>query len=308
MTTASENRIAGSFEAYRPLLFSIAYRMLGSASDAEDMLQEAYLRYQNAESHEISELKAYLCTIVTNLCLDYLKSARVQREQYIGPWLPEPVLTGEQYANPFEIAERHESISLAFLVLLELLTPPERAVFLLHEVFDFNYREVGAMIGKSAANCRQLCHRAKAFIAERQHRFDTSRETHLRLITRFLTACQEGDMRGLQEMLAQDVVSWGDGGGKALAARRPISGIEAVARLWLGLARKAPVALALSIEDVNGSPAALLWQDDALYSVVTFDVLDGRIQAIRNVLNPDKLLCHIGRAATIKNPTHCRLM
>ncbi len=156
MTTASENRIADSFEAYRPLLFSIAYRMLGSASDAEDMLQEAYLRYRNAENHEISELKAYLCTIVTNLCLDYLKSARVQREQYIGPWLPEPVLTGEQYANPFETAERHESISLAFLVLLESLTPPERAVFLLHEVFDFDYREIGEMIGKSAANCRQL--------------------------------------------------------------------------------------------------------------------------------------------------------
>ena len=289
MTISSESRVADSFEAYRPLLFSIAYRMLGSASDAEDMLQEAYLRYRNAESHGISEVKAYLCTIVTNLCLDYLKSARVQREQYIGPWLPEPVLTGEQYANPFEAAERHESISLAFLVLLESLTPPERAVFLLHEVFDFDYREIGAMIGKSAANCRQLCHRAKAFIAERHHRFDTSRETHLRLITRFLLACQEGDVQGLQKMLAQDVVNWGDGGGKALSARHPVIGVEAVARLWLGLARKAPATLALSIADVNGSPAALLWLADTLYSVLTFDVLDGRIQAIRNVLNPDKL-------------------
>src|SRR5690348_7148185 len=289
MTISSENRVADSFEAYRPLLFSVAYRMLGSASDAEDILQEAYLRYRNAKSHEISELKAYFCAIVTNLCLDYLKSARVQREQYIGPWLPEPVLTGEQYANPFETVERDESISLAFLVLLEELTPPERAVFLLHEVFDFDYHEIGAMIGKSAANCRQLCHRAKAFIAERQHRFDTSREIHLRLITSFFQACQEGDLRGLQDMLAQDVVSWGDGGGKVPSTRRLISGAEKVTRLWLGLARKVPATLAISIAEVNGSPAALLWLDDALYSVLTFDVLDGRIEAIRIVLDPDKL-------------------
>ena len=294
MTISSENRIADSFEAYRPLLFSIAYRMLSSASDAEDMLQEAYLRYQNAERHEITELKAYLCAIVTNLCLDYLKSARVQREQYIGPWLPEPVLTGEQYANPFETAERHESISQAFLVLLEELTPPERAVFLLHEVFDFDYREIGTMLGKSAANCRQLCHRAKTFIAERHHRFDTSRETHLRLITSFFQACQEGDMQGLQEMLAQDVVSWADSGGKVPSARRLVIGSGAVARLWLGLARKVPAALALSIAEVNGAPAAVLWLDDSLYSVLTLDVLDGKIQAIRNVLNPDKL-AYIGR-------------
>jgi RNA polymerase sigma-70 factor, ECF subfamily len=294
MTTSSTNRIAESFESFRPLLFSIAYRMLGSASDAEDMLQEAYLRYQTTPKGEIQELKAYLCTIVTHLCLDFLKSARVQREKYIGPWLPEPVLTGEQYANPFETAERHESISLAFLVLLESLTPPERAVFLLHEVFDFDYREIAEMIGKSPANCRQLCHRAKAFIAERHHRFDASRETHLRLITRFLLACQEGDVQGLQDILAQDVINWGDGGGKALAALRPINGLDAVARLWLALARKAPASLAVSIEDVNGSPAALLWLNDNLYSVAAFDVLDGKIQTIRNVLNPDKL-AYVGR-------------
>lgn len=289
MTTSSENRVAESFEGYRPLLFSIAYRMLGSASDAEDMLQEAYLRYRSAESREIHELKAYLCTIVTHLCLDFLKSARIQRENYIGPWLPEPLLTGEQYINPFETAERHESISLAFLVLLESLTPPERAVFLLHEVFDFDYREIAEMIGKSAANCRQLCHRAKVLVAERHHRFDASRETHLRLINRFLIACQEGDVQGLKEILAQDVTNWGDGGGKAQAARHPITGIEAVARFWLALGRKPPAGLTLSIEDVNGSPAALLWIDNALYAVVTFDVADGKIQTIRDILNPDKL-------------------
>lgn len=294
MTTSSENRVAESFEGYRPLLFSIAYRMLGSASDAEDMLQETYLRYRSAESREIHELKAYLCTIVTHLCLDFLKSARIQRESYIGPWLPEPVLTGEQYINPFETAEQHESVSLAFLVLLESLTPPERAVFLLHEIFDFDYREIAEMIGKSAANCRQLCHRAKTYIAERHHRFDASRETHLRLINRFLIACQEGDMQGLQEILAQDVTNWGDGGGKVLTARRPIIGVEAVTRFWLALGRKAPSGLTFSIADVNGCPAVLLWVDNALYAVVAFDVADEKIQAIRDVLNPDKL-AYIGR-------------
>jgi len=294
MTTSRQNKIAESFESYRPLLFSIAYRMLGSASDAEDMLQEAYLRYLAAPDGEIRELKAYLCTIVTHLSLDFLKAARVQREQYIGPWLPEPVLTGEQYMDPFETAERHESISLAFLVLLESLTPPERAVFLLHDVFDFDYHEIAQMIGKSPANCRQLGHRAKTCITERRHRFDASRETHLRLITRFLQACQEGDMQGVQEMLAQDVISWSDGGGKTPAALRPIIGATAVSRLWLGLARKAAADLAVSIEDVNGSPAALLWMGEALYSVVTFDVADERITAIRHILNPEKLE-YVGR-------------
>lgn len=253
------------------------------------MLQEAYLRFQASGNREISELKAYLCAIVTNLCLDFLKSARIHREKYIGPWLPEPVLTGEQYLNPFETAERHESISLAFLVLLESLTPPERAVFLLHEVFDFDYREVAEMIGKSAANCRQLCHRAKAFIAGRHQRFDVPRETHLCLINHFLIARHEGDVQGLKEILAQDVINWGDGGGKAVAARCPIIGVEAVARFWLALGRKPPANLALSIEDVNGNPAVLLWIDNALYAVVTFDVAGGKIQAIRDVLNPDKL-------------------
>jgi RNA polymerase sigma-70 factor, ECF subfamily len=156
-------------------------------------------------------------------------------------------------------------------------------------VFDFDYREIAEMIGKSAPNCRQLCHRAKEYIAERHHRFDVSRETHLRLISRFLLACQEGDIEGLRDILAQDVTNWGDGGGKVVEARRPIIGVEAVIRFWLALARKPPTGLTLSIRDVNGSPAALLWVENALYAVVTLDVADGQIHAIRNVLNPDKL-------------------
>jgi RNA polymerase sigma-70 factor (ECF subfamily) len=161
-------------------------------------------------------------------------------------------------------------------------------------VFDFDYNEIAKMIGKSPATCRQLCHRAKEYIAERHHRFDVSRETHLRLINRFLIACQEGDVQGLKDILAQDVTNWGDGGGKVVAARRPIIGVEAVVHFWLTLARKPPVTFVLTIEEVNGSPAVLLWVDNALYAVVTFDVTDGQIQTIRNILNPDKL-AYIGR-------------
>ena len=287
--TTSREIYTEAFETYRPLLFSIAYRMLGSASESDDILQEAYLRYRTAPAVEIHSLKSYLTTIVTRLCLDYLKSARVQREQYIGPWLPEPVLTTDADNMPFETAAQHESISLAFLVLLESLTPLERAVFLLHEVFEYDYREIAQMLDKSPANCRQLFHRAKHYLAERRHRFDTSRETQLRLMGRFLMACQEGDMQGLMDILAQDVTSWGDGGGKAVAARRPVYGAEAVARTWLAFARKPPANLGLTFEDVNGSPAVLIWTDEKLFDVSTFDIADGQIRGIHNILNPDKL-------------------
>jgi len=278
------------FEAYRPLLFSIAYRMLGSASEADDIVQEAYLRYRTASAGEIRSLKTYLSTVVTHLCIDYLKSARVQREQYIGPWLPEPVLTTDTAIMPYETVEQQESISLALLVLLESLTPPERAVFLLHEVFDYNYQEIAEILGKSPANCRQMGHRAKAYIGERRQRFAPSRETQLRLMGRFLTACQEGDIQGLKDILAQDVINWSDGGGKAVAARRPIYGAEAVTRFWFALARKAPANFSITLEDVNGSPAFLLWIDTMLLSVVTFEIAGGRIQSIRSVANPDKLM------------------
>ncbi len=287
--TTSNDIGTEAFETYRPLLFSIAYRMLGSASEADDMLQEAYLRYRAAPTSEIRSLKSYFTTIVTRLCLDYLKSARVQREQYIGPWLPEPVLTTDADNMPFETAAQHESISLAFLVLLEALTPLERAVFLLHEVFEYDYKEIAQIVGKSPANCRQLFHRAKQYVSERRQRFDAPRETQLRLIGRFLMACQEGDVQGLMDILAQDVTAWGDGGGKAVAARRPIYGAEAVARFWLALAKKPPANLMLSFGDVNGSPAVLMWTGEKLFAVSTFDIAGGRIQCNRNILNPDKL-------------------
>ena len=289
------NRSAGAaviienFESYRSLLFSIAYRMLGSASEADDIVQEAYLRYCTAPANDIHSLKAYLSTVVTHLCLDYLKSARVQREQYIGSWLPEPVLTTDSNIRLFETAEQRESITLAFLVLLEALNPLERAVFLLHEVFDYTYQEIAEMLGKSPANCRQLCHRAKEYIIERRQRFAPSREAQLRLMGRFLAACQEGDLQGLMDVLAHDVINWSDGGGKAVAARRPINGAAAVAQFWLALSRKTPSDFSLTLEEVNDTPAFLLWIGDSLLSVVTFEVIGERIQGFRNVLNPNKL-------------------
>lgn len=288
MTTSSPVA-AEAFESYRPFLFSIAYRMLGSASEAEDIIQDAYLRYRQAHNGEIRSLKSYLATLVTRLCLDYLKSARVQREQYIGPWLPEPLLTAAPDITPFETAAQHESISLAFLVLLETLSPPERAVFLLHDIFAFDYQEIAEIIEKSPANCRQLCHRARASIAARRHRYEPSREMQLLLINRFLIACQEGDIQGLKEILAQDVVNWGDGGGKAVSARRPIVGVDAVIRFWLGLAHKPPTGFSVTIEEVNGSPAVIMWVGETLYNVLTLEIVDGKIQALRGILNPDKL-------------------
>ena len=280
------------FENYRVLLFSIAYRMTGSASEAEDIVQETYLHYCSTPKDDIRSLKSYLATIVTRLCLDYLKSARVAREHYIGPWLPEPILTTETSLLPDDTVEQRESISLAFLVLLERLTPPERAVFLLHEIFDYPFEEIASIIGKSSANCRQLFHRAKQHLAERQTRFTPSLELQRQLVTRFLAASQSGNLPGLTALLAQEAISWSDGGGKVLAALHPIIGQAAVARLWLGLIRKTAQRqqhFSISIEEVNGSIAVLVWEAEILSLLITFDLIDEHVQAIRVILNPDKL-------------------
>ncbi len=273
------------FETFRPLLFSIAYRMLGSASEAEDMVQETYLRYRLAPDEPIRSLKSYLTTIITRLCLDELKSARAQREQYLGPWLPEPLLTEDAGAA----LEQRETVSMAFLVLLEELTPPERAVFLLHEVFDYPYEEIGEIIGKNAVSCRQLFHRAQLRLAEHRPRFEPSLEAQQSLLARFLAACQSGNVQELTTLLAQDVVSWTDGGGKVSAALRPIYGQPRNIRFILGVLRKTPPMYAFSAAEVNGSPALLGWQDDQLVDAFTFEIAQGQIQALRAVRNPDKL-------------------
>jgi RNA polymerase sigma-70 factor, ECF subfamily len=277
------------FQSYRPLLFSIAYRMTGSASEAEDIVQDSYLRYRAAAQGEIRSLKSYLSTIVTHLSIDHLKSARAQREQYIGSWLPEPILTGDGAAAALQSVEQRESLATAFLVLLESLSPQERAVFLLREVFEYEYAEIAQMLGLSQANCRQLLHRAQARLAERRRRFEPSREAQQRLLDRFLRAAQEGDLAALTEALAEDVVSWSDGGGKVSAARNPIHGRESVIRLLAGLTRKWSADLRVELAEVNGAPAMLLFSGARLWQVTSFEIVDDRIQSLQAVLNPDKL-------------------
>jgi len=284
------------FETYRPLLFSIAYRMLGSACDAEDMVQESYLRYRTAQEPEIRSLKSYLTTIITRLCLDELKSARVTREQYLGSWLPEPVLTGDMAST---LAER-ETLSFAFLILLESLTPAERAVFILREAFEYAYEAIGEIIGEQPAACRQLFHRAQERLAAHQRRFAPSLEAQRELVGRFLVATESGDVHVLTELLARDVVAWSDGGGKVSAAIRPIYGQDHVLRFVQGLARKSLSGLAISTETINGAPAILLWSHAPagqetgaarywLYMVTVFQIANGQIHGIYGVLNPDKL-------------------
>jgi RNA polymerase sigma-70 factor (ECF subfamily) len=284
-TTRAINK-GEEFERYRVLLFSIAYRMTGSASDAEDLAQETWLRYQASADQEIVSPKAYLTTITTHLALDYLKSARVTREQYFGTWLPEPILTAE---DSEAILERQEELSLAFLHLLERLSPPERAVFLLHEVFEYPFGEIGPMLEKSPSNCRQIFHRAKQALQDQRARFHPEPQRQRQLLLGFLSASQAGNMDALTGMLAQDAITWADGGGKVQTVPRPIYGQQAVARFWLGVARKGPRLLTYSAEEINGEPAMLFWDEGQLYGVLSLTVSAAGIQDICALLNPEKL-------------------
>jgi RNA polymerase sigma-70 factor (ECF subfamily) len=277
---------AEEFERYRVLLFSIAYRMTGSASDAEDLVQETWLRYQASVDQEIVSLKAYLTTIVTRLALDYLKSARVIREQYFGTWLPEPILTAEDGGVNLE---RQEELSLAFLRLLETLSPPERAVFLLHEVFDYPFSEIGDILEKSPANCRQIFHRAKQALEDKHARFHPEPQRQRQLLLGFLSASQAGNMDALTSLLAQDAITWADGGGKVQSVPKPIYGQQAVARFWHSVARRSPVPLTFTLDEVNGDPAILFWDEGRLYGVLSLTLSDAGIQDIYALLNPDKL-------------------
>ena len=278
-----------AFEHYRVLLFSIAYRMTGSASDAEDLVQETYLRYQASESSEIVSLKAYLTTIITRLALDYLKSARVAREQYMGAWLPEPLLTSEDGGFPLAGLEQQEALSLAFLRLLEALSPPERAVFLLHEIFDYPLSEIGVMLEKSPANCRQIFHRARQALQDKRARFEPEPQRQRQLLLSFLSASQAGDMTALTSLLAQDAVSWSDGGGKVQSNLKPIHGQQAVARFWLSVARKNQRPLTFTLAEINGSPAILFWEEGSLAVVISLTLSAVGIQEIYALLNPEKL-------------------
>jgi RNA polymerase sigma-70 factor (ECF subfamily) len=278
------------FQAHRPLLFSIAYEMLGSSMDAEDGVQEAYLRWHKAiENGEVVQSpKTYLCTIVTRWCIDQLRSARIQRETYVGVWLPEP-LVEPALSDPGKTAELAESLSMAFLLLLEHLSPVERAVYLLRQVFDYEYAEIANIVGKSAENCRQIVRRARQHLNTRRPLYDVSVEQREQLTHQFIRACTSGDMDELLALLTDDVVLHSDGGGRVPAALNPIYGPSKVARGIMGLLRKVPPGLISRVAMVNGQPGIVNYLNGVPYAVVALDCVEGRIREIDLIVNPDKL-------------------
>jgi len=291
--TTIPNAVSGETDAtLRPLLFSIAYRMTGSVSEAEDLVQETYVRVHAAEKEgtQIESRRAYACAVVSRLSIDYLRSARVRREQYVGEWLPEPIVT-DPILDPQEHAELSDSLSMAFLVLLERLTPPERAVLLLRDVFGFGFDEVAQLIDKSEAACRQLAVRAREKVQEGKPRFETSVEKRWALAEKFFAAVEQGDTEGLADMLAEEVVLYGDGGGKAPARREPLRGVIETARFLAAFSPRADrEGWVLTLVDVNGQPGALVQSGDgATVAVVSLDIAIGKVQAVRAVVNPDKL-------------------
>ena len=284
-----------TFEEHRGLLFGVAYRMLGLVAEAEDIVQEAYLRFRGAEAPVVNP-RAFLVTVVTRLCLDYLKSARAQREQYIGPWLPEPLIARAGTArSPEDEVTEADTISFAFLVMLEELGAVERAVFLLREVFDYDYSDIAEVVQKSEAACRQVFHRARQHLAERQHRQKASYSKRVELTALFLNAIHEGNMAGLLEMLSADAVSYGDGGGKAIAAKLPVVGAQRIAKFMITVRTKFPPS-AVELVDMNGAPGALIRDADGrVDTIMMLDFDDDRVQNIYAIRNPDKL-AHIGLA------------
>jgi RNA polymerase sigma-70 factor (ECF subfamily) len=274
------------FEANRRRLFGVAYRMLGEASEAEDVVQDAYLRWERSDAAISPE--AWLTKVVTNLCLDRLTSARVQRERYVGPWLPEPVVADGSVLDPAETVEQRESLSLGMLVLLERLTPPERAVFVLREAFGHSHREIAEILEVSEPHVRQLYRRGQQHVAVARKRFTAPPEQHRKLLERFLEAALRGDVSALEGMLAEDVVAWADGGGKAPAARHPLVGRGKVLRFLLALSEYAQ-RIRLVPDVVNGEPALVVYLDGRLSGVSVPEFDGDRIVALRTIANPDKL-------------------
>jgi len=279
---------AETFLGLRPALFAVAYRMLGSATEAEDVLQEAYLRWATRGGEPVATPKAYLTTIVTRLCIDQSRSARARRQTYTGPWLPEPVET--QPPDPTAGAELADSLSLAFLVLLEELRPAERAAFLLHDVFDYPYPEIARMIDRSEANCRQLVSRARRSVDARRRHFDADRAQGRELTRRFIVACGTGDLEGLVTLLADDVVVWTDGGGRVRAAVRPVVGVDRSSRFLLSVARRIPAGTTSREVSLNGQPGIVFEYDGTVTVALALDVIGGRVAGVRVVTNPDKLV------------------
>lgn len=282
--------------SYRPLAFAIAYRMLGSVAEAEDTVQEAFLRLHQARQAGVAveSPKAYLATLATRIAIDHLRSARVRRESYFGTWLPEPVL-GQGEPAVDQKAERAESVSVAFMLILEALSPVERAVFLLREVFDYSYDEIADIVQKSEENCRQVFARAKRHIDAGKRRFEPSAQKRAEIAKRFFEACQKGELSGLVELLAADAAFYADGGGKVAAFPRPVVGSDHVSRLLASIFAKLGGAGAqIERVEVNGQAGAkLLDRTDRVFAVWALDIADGKVQCIRSVANPDKLR-HLG--------------
>lgn len=280
--------IAAAFEELRGRLFGIAYRMLGSVMEAEDIVQEAWLRFQRAApSGEIQSPRAWLGSVVTRLCLDQMKSAAARRESYIGPWLPEPLHTED---TPEATAETADSLSMAFLVLLENLTPVERAVFLLREVFDYDYAEIAQWIDKSEVACRQIFSRARHYISAHRPRFSAAPEEQAQIFSAFLSAVQLGNLDALKLLLATDASAWSDGGGKASAATRPLHGADAIARFMIGIFRQAPADVTYEVGPMNHAISLIARDPQGSVEVVIIpEISDGCIQVLRFIRNPDKL-------------------
>jgi RNA polymerase sigma-70 factor (TIGR02957 family) len=290
------------FDELRPPAFAIAYRMLGSVSEAEDVVQEGMLRLHRAREggEHIESPRAYLSTVVSRLALDHLRSARARRETYVGQWLPEPLVASSD-DDPARKVEMADSLSLAFLVMLETLTPEQRAAFLLREVFDEPYDRIAQIVGTSEQNARQLATRARRHVEERRPRFEASREQHEELATRFFAAAVDGDLEGLEELLAHHVVLHGDGGGKAPALARAVHGRARVARTLMAWLRAGTRVGGITArrEEVNGQPGALFFdREGRLISVMILDVAEGQIQGVSSIVNPDKLR-HLGPVADL---------
>ncbi len=282
------NRTA-DFEKYRRLLFSISYRMLGSVADAEDMVQETFIRWQRASTTEVRSPKAFLITVVSRLCINYLQSARARREEYVGEWLPEPIVT-EPESQASRIVQVDESVSMALLLLLERLTPVERAVFILREIFDYTHGEIAEVLELSEANCRQLLRRAREHVRQASPRFKTSETQHREVLERFREAAGTGDMDRLLALLSRDVVLHSDGGGKAPAFPRPIYGPDTVARtIAQGLKTLMSLNPVQRIMQVNGEPGIVSFVKGQPHSVFTLDVNEEHVEAIFIVTNPSKL-------------------
>jgi RNA polymerase sigma-70 factor (TIGR02957 family) len=289
-------------EELRPAAFAIAYRMLGSVAEAEDVVQETLLRVHRAleEGERLESPRAFAATVATRLSIDQLRSARVRRESYVGEWLPEPLVT-DPSADPARQAEMADSLSLAFLVLLESLSPEQRAVLLLRDVFDYGYDEIARIVGKTEDNTRKLATRARRHVEEGRPRFETSRKQRDELAQRFFEAAQGGDLEGLEALLAHDVVLHGDGGGKAPALARALHGRARVARTLMAWMRQGAKIAGASVRqvEVNGQPGALMLDGERrVISVMSLDIAAGQIQGIRSIVNPEKL-GHVGPVADV---------